>query len=198
METEKACTTKFGTTKKAIDRKIESRIAERANAIQALMGEKAPSLLGTCFIDQRVTEDTCTPLELVDEVLCFVRRYGADSLVEIKRPYEPDFNVYWLRMAGPDSPTASFVNSLMLSFPPSTVSNLYYLYECRGAHYGKSIAVAVKNPRWELDGDEEGDTQMVIDHDGLFWADDFKPLHDDTDDAYSDVIMEALREDLSS
>lgn len=73
-------------------------------------------------------------------------------------------------------------------------SDCYWLYSVTGMHKGEAIKIAVKNVRYEPDGDETG-VWYALTHDGMYWADDFTDLDDDVCDAYSDVVMAAAKED---
>ncbi len=76
----------------------------------------------------------------------------------------------------------------------SVGSDVYWEYSCVGAHEGDAIKIAVKNPHYEMDGDENG-VWYAFTHDGLFWADDLTELDDDVADRYSDSVSEAANED---
>lgn len=74
--------------------------------------------------------------------------------------------------------------------------NVFWLYECTGLHIGKSIKVTVKNPRLEPDSDG-WDIYYVVDYDNLLWADNLSDeLTGDIYDTYSDLIIDAVKEDL--
>ena len=76
-------------------------------------------------------------------------------------------------------------------------NDVYWKYICSGLHEGKPFEILVKNVFYDTDCDESG-TWCFLNDEGKFWADDFTDIDDDVDDWYSDVINDAVREDMKS